>query len=129
MTTQYNINKYVQGVNGFGLRFCDTNYSVILAANTDTTLTVPSLGAVGGLGKLNVAGSSTQRYIAVFSYGADAEVWVALGSTAAKPVGGSLASVSSELNPSAKEVKAGDVIHMLSGATPVVGVSFYAIED
>lgn len=129
MTTQYNVNKYVQGVNGFGLRFCDTIYTSTLAGSTEATVTVPSLGAIGGMGKLNVAGSSTQRYIAVFSYSDGAAVWVALNATAAVPAGATLASSTSELNPEAKEVKAGDVIHVISAGTPSLSISFYAIED
>ena len=41
MATLYNVNKNFQGINSFGTNFCDESYSATLAANTDTSLTVP----------------------------------------------------------------------------------------
>ncbi len=38
MATQYNIYSYIKGINGFGLAASDTNYSVLLTADTDTEL-------------------------------------------------------------------------------------------
>ncbi len=116
MTTPYNINANIYGTNGFGLPFCDTIYNATLAQNVDTTLTVP--------------GSGYTKYIAVLSYEYDVDVWVAVNNVAAIPVGSTFALTKSELNPPAKYVKAGDVLHMFTpSASAAVSVAFYTIQD
>lgn len=125
MATQYNVNKYVQGVNGFGLLFCDTIYTSTLSASTEATVTVPGKSAMGA-----VNASTTPKYIAVFSYEAAKNVYVALNTTAAVPAGATLAASASELNPSAKLVKAGDVIHVITAdASTDISIAFYAIQE
>ena len=123
MTTQYNINDLVKGVNGFGLQFCKNNYTTTLGAATEATLVVPDFTSIGTIH------NNTAKLIAVFGIEAAKKVWVALNATAAVPVGGTLASSTSELNPTAKSVKAGDVIHMISAGAADVSVSFYAIQE
>ena len=111
--TQFNMTRDVNGYNGFGLPFSIDKYSANLAQNTDTTQVVPSYAP---------------HYVAIFNYQSGASVWVANGATAAKPVGASFAAVSSELNPVARYVKAGDVLHFLTGDTSaMVGITFYAL--
>ncbi|HDN26505.1 MAG TPA: hypothetical protein ENG03_05320 [Thioploca sp.] len=122
MTTQYNINEITKGRNGFGLPFSDNVASAALAAAADTSLIVPLSSAMGSVQ------ASANRYVAVFSYAADAEVYVALNAAAAAPAGAAFAA-GSELNPSAKVVKAGDTIHLLSTAGAQVSVAFYAIQE
>ena len=125
MTTQYNINAFVHGVNGFGLQFSDTVYSATLPASTDKTLTVPGASALG-----TVNASVTPKYIAIFSYQDGRKVYVALNQTAEIPGGGDFAATTSELNPNAKLVKAGDVIHMYTPTADTdVSVAFYAIQE
>ena len=69
------------------------------------------------------------KYIAIFSYEPGSQVWVADNATAAIPVGASFASTTSELNPSARVVNAGDVVHFFTpdsgGAN--VSVILYAL--
>ena len=82
MTTQYKLQKDVAGYNGFGLPPCDQKFSASLAATTDTTLTVPSSGALGApLNQVN-------RFLAVIQVEANLSVWLAINATAAVPVGG-----------------------------------------
>lgn len=124
MATQYSIPPQAQGVNGFATLFCDTNYTSKLAATTAITVTVPSFAAMG----LPTA-NEYNKFLAVFSYEAGAVVWVANNATAAVPAGATFAASTSQLNPACKQVKAGDVISMISPGTPNVSVSFFAILD
>jgi hypothetical protein len=123
MTTIYNVDNFVQGVNGFGLPHCSQIFTVTLAAATEATVAVP-LSAGVGLPTANV----NNKFIAVFSYTA-LDVWVSVNSLAAVPAGANFAQSTSELCPIAKYCMAGDVIHMISGATPSVSVAFYALVD
>lgn len=111
--TQFAMTRDINGYNGFGLPFSINKYNANLATNTDTTLTVPSYAA---------------HYVAIFAYQPGASVWVTINATAAKPVGGTFAATTSELNPVARYVAAGDVIHALTGDTSaMVSVTFYAL--
>ncbi len=122
MTTQYNIPEVANGINGFGTLFCDTIYSVTLGAATEATVTVPGNGAMGSTG--------IDRYIAVFSYETNIGVWVSVNATATVPAGATFVATRSALNPSAKQVKAGDIIHMITAtASTDVSVEFYAIQE
>lgn len=121
--TPFLMTRDIAGYNGFGLAFSNSKFSATLAQDTDTTLVVPLSAAMGAptTGQKN-------KYIAIFSFEPGAQVWVANNETAAKPAGATFASVSSELNPSARYVEAGDTLHFLTGDTSaVVGVVFYAL--
>ena len=124
MTTQYNPNKSIQGINGFGLPFCDTIYSAALAANTDTAVTVPGNSPMGA-----IAANSKNKYVAVITSSA-AATYFAVNATAAKPVGGTFAAISSGMLPTgqpyARYVNAADVLHFFSVAGSDVTVEFYA---
>ena len=125
MTTLYNVNTVLQGVNGYGTPFCDTVYTSTLAAATDTSLTVPGKAAIG----MASAGTSRNTYLAVFSYAPNAKVWVALNGTAAVPAGAPFATSTSELNPTAKIVRAGDVIHFFCTAGSDASVALYSTQE
>ena len=126
MSTIYKLQKDVAGYNGFGLPFSDQKFSASLAVTTDTTLTVPSSGAIGApLNQVN-------RFLALIQVEANATVWAALNATAAVPVGASFAATTSDLiiggEYYAREVKAGDVLHFLAPvAATDIQVSFYAL--
>lgn len=125
MTTQYLFNKFINGFNGFGLLFCDAVYTVTLSAATEASIAVPLTSAMGG-----VNASVNNKWIAVFSYEAAKNVYVALNATAAVPAGATLALSTSELNPSAKTVKSGDVIHVIcADASTDMSIAFYAIQE
>ena len=113
--TSFNMTRDINGYNGFGLPFSINKYSAVINQNTDTTLVVPSFSS---------------HYVTIFSYQPGSSVWVTINTTAAKPVGASFASVSSELNPVARYVSAGDTLHFLTGDTSAaVGVVFYALPN
>lgn len=125
MTTTYIINKTFQGVNGFGSPFCDQTYTATLAANTDTSLIVPGTVAMG----IAPATNAANTFLVVFTYKPDAEVWVNKNGTAAVPAGAAFATPASVLNPIAKTVKTGDVLHFLCVAGTDVCVEFYSTQS
>ena len=111
--TQFSMIRDINGYNGFGLSFSINKFNANITQNTDTTLTVPSYSS---------------HYVAIFTFQSGSGVWVANNDTAAKPVGSTFASTTSELNPVARYVKAGDVLHFFTGDTSaMVGVVFYAL--
>lgn len=121
--TEYNINQWLKGVNGFGLPFCTNVYSATLVANTEETLTVPGTAAIGNVNSTNKA-----QWVAVFSYEPTKLVWVAVNATAAVPAGAALAATTSELLPPAKVLNEGDVIHVISAAGSGISIALYRIE-
>jgi hypothetical protein len=124
--TQYNMDKFHKGVDGFGLNFCGNVFSTILAANTEATVTVPLTSVMG-----NICANVNNKFMAIIT--ADATTYACINATAAKPVGGTLAATTSAMvpanNPWGRMVKAGDVIHIISGVTPNVTIEFYAIQE
>lgn len=126
MATMYKLQKDIAGYNGFGLPFSDLKFSASLAITTDTTLTVPSSGAIGA--PLN----SVNKWIAIIQVEANLSVWFALNATAAVPAGSTFAATTSDLiiggEYYAVEVKAADVMHFIA---PTAGtdilVKFYAL--
>lgn len=126
MTTQYKLQKDIAGFNGFGLPFSDQKFSATLAATTDTTVTVPSSGAMGA--PLN----SVNKFLAVVQVEANLSVWVAINNTAAVPAGATFAQTNSDLvigsQYYAVEVNAGQVMHFLAPTADTdVLVKFYAL--
>lgn len=95
-----NITRDVAGNPTFGLPFAPFKY--------DTTLT-----AAGGEQTLTIPGTYA-KYLAIFSIEPGAEVWIAPNATATLP-GAAFATTDSELNPVAREVKADDVLHFITG--------------
>jgi len=124
MTTKFNMTRDINGYNGFGLQFSDTNYSCTLTASSDTTLTVPSAVGIGG-----PETASTYAYtLAIFDFDPGTSVWVANNNTASAPAGNTFASTNSQLNPAARLVKGGDVLHFFTTGTGVnVSVEFYSL--
>lgn len=124
MTTIYNVDSITKGVNGFGSPFSSQCFTSTLAANTDTSLTVPTNAAMG-----LPAATTNNKFLAIFSYAPASKVWVAVNAAAAAPAGAAFAASTSELNPPAKYCKSSDTIHMLCVAGADVSVAFYAILD
>lgn len=123
MATKFSMTRDINGYNGFGLKFTDTAYSATLAATTDTTLTVPDHSTMGGA---TYSENAQPTLIAIFSIDPGESVWVALNTAASTPAGATFAATASELNPAARQVVGGDVLHFYTAAANVVvGVSFY----
>jgi hypothetical protein len=122
-TTPFLLVRDINGYNGFGLPFSNKIFSATLAQNTDKTVVVPLDGPQGA-----TSATYTNRYIAIFEYEVGANVYVALNHTAADPAGSSFAATTSELNPAARQVSAGDTLHFLTPDTSAnVTVVFYAL--
>lgn len=126
MTTQYNVDKWVQGVNGYGLRFCDDIYSADLKANTEATVTVPISSAAG-----LPASTLKNKFIAVISVEQSKSVFCSLNSTATVPAGSDFTATTSDLlqTMNAKYVQQEDVLHFITAGTANISVSFFAIQD
>lgn len=123
MTTKFSMTRDINGYNGFGLAFSDTKYSATLAAAGEKTITVPQGNTLG-----SGISTATHKFLAIFSFQPGANVWVALNATAAVPASASFTTTTSELNPTARYVSAGDVIHFVTADTTAdVGVTFYAL--
>jgi hypothetical protein len=120
------MDKFHKGVDGFGLNFCGTVYSTTLSANTEATVAVPLTAAMG-----TFCATTNNKFMAILT--SDSTAFACINTTAAKPVGNSLAAVSSAMIPAnfpwGRVVEAGDVIHIISGGTPNVTIEFYAIQE
>jgi len=126
MTTVYKLQKDVVGFNGFGLPFTDQRVSSTLSATSDTSTTVPSNGAIGA--PLN----SVNRFLAIVEVTYGLNVYCALNTAAAAPVGDTFAASVSDLIVGgeyyAREVKAGDVLHFYAPeADTSVVILYYAL--
>jgi len=100
------------GKNTFGLEFSDLKFNTTLLNGVEQTLTVPG---------------PESKYLMIFSIQPGSQVWIAKNATAAIP-GAAFAQTDSELNPVARNVKGGDVIHFITNNTDAtVGVILYAI--
>lgn len=73
--------------------------------------------------------NTLNHWLVNFSYGANAEVWVAVNDTAAAPGGNTFATTTSVLNPKQLKVSAGDTINCYNaaGSTIAIGVSLYQL--
>lgn len=130
MTTPFRTQQEVKGINDFGQGYSDQIYNVTLAAATNTQLTVPGGGVMGGM--TSYAGSNDRNKVrAVIRTTGD--IWVAINQTAAVPAGSTFAKDTSELvtnvNGKTYDLFVGDVINVISktATTPSLSVAFYAL--
>lgn len=113
MPTLFAMTRDINGYNGFGLPFSINKYSATLTTGAEQTFTVPS---------------ETRNYIVIFSFEPGARVWVAKNETAAVPAGATVVSTTSELNPTARQVLGGDVLHFITpDVTADMGITLYAL--
>lgn len=123
----YGVNTNLSGVNGFGRQPANSSgslvgiYTALLAATTDTTLTVPNAIAPGNLA------SDLPNALAVINYQDASNVFVALGATAAPNGTGAFVASNGVLKPTALLVKGGSVLHFYALAQAYVSVEFYSI--
>lgn len=110
-----NLVRDIAGNNTFGLNDPDYKY--------ENTLT-----SVGGEKELTVPGRFP-KYLAIFSIEPGAEVWYAKNATATLPAAGEFVATDSELNPVARSVKKGDILHFITGNDDArMGILLYAIQ-
>lgn len=113
MTTQLGLNRDAQGIPIYAPNFATNHFSATLVNGSEQTFTVPG---------------DSLEWIASFSYQPGATVWISNNTTAAIPAGATFASTNSELNPGARRVKSGDIIHCVtSNLSTDVGVSLYTL--
>ena len=113
MSTQFILSRDINGYNGFGLMFADDKYSVELDAGVAATFTIPS---------------SHPNWIVIFSFETGSDIWVASNAAAEVPAGNTIVATTSEHNPVARKVKAGDVLSLItSDTTAVVGITLYTV--
>lgn len=113
MSTKFNMTRDINGYNGFGILPTQDVEAGVLAANVLQTITVPS---------------SYPNWIAIFSFAPGSSCWVGFNKIAAVPVG-TPASSTCVLNPSARQVKAGDSITIITDDTfnPTYSIEFQII--
>lgn len=103
----------IQSQNAYAPSFSQNKFSAALVNGSEQTFTIPA---------------DFERWVIALSYQPGSSVWVSYNSTAAIPVGNSFAATTSELNPGARSVFAGDVIHLITAnASADVGVILYAL--
>lgn len=114
MSVKLNFGRDIQGYNAYAPAQSTDMYSATLAAGVSSTLTVPS---------------NFQNWIAAFFYQAAGDMWVSVGHTASGPAGATFASTTSQLQPGALSVQAGQVISIKNNGTGSsdVGVALYAV--
>lgn len=121
--TKFWMTRDINGFNGFGLPFSNINYSVTLTASTDTTLTIPENTDFGGNQPYG-----SNKWLAIFEYDPGTSTWIANGATASNPAGSTFAATTSQLNPAARIVTGGDILHFYSTGTGVnVSVELYSL--
>jgi hypothetical protein len=130
MTVQFRRFDEVKGVNDFGQQYSDQIYNATLVAATNTQLTVPGGGIMGGMTSFGASNNRNKVYAVIRTTG---DVWVAVNQTADVPAAGTFAQDTSELvtNVLCKcyLVNVGDVLNFFAktGTTPSVSVAFYAL--
>lgn len=130
MTTQFRTFQETKGINDFGQQYSDQIYNATLAAATNTTLTVPGGGIMGGVTSY---GGSTNKNKVMAVVRTTGNVWIAVNKTADVPAGGTFAQDTSELvtNTEGKAylVNVDDVLNFFAptATTPSVSVAFYAM--
>jgi hypothetical protein len=130
MTTLFRTFQETKGINDFGQQYSDQIYNATLAAATNTALTVPGGGVMGGISSFG-GSANKNKVIAVIRTTGD--VWVAVNQTADVPNAAAFAQDTSELVTNCMEkaylVNVGDVLNFFAktATTPSVSVAFYAL--
>lgn len=130
MTTTFRTIQETKGSNDFGQQYSDQIYNATLAAATNTTLTVPGGGIMGGITSYGSASDKNKMLAVIRTTG---NIWVAVNQTAAVPVGSSFAKATSELVTNTLDkaylVNVGDTLNFFAptATTPGVSVAFYAM--
>jgi hypothetical protein len=130
MTTPFRTFQETKGSNDFGQQYSDQIYNATLVAATNTTLTVPGGGIMGGITSYGGNDNSNKMLAVIRTTG---NVWVAVNQTADVPAAGTFAKDTSELVTNTLDkaylVNVGDVLNFFAptATTPGVSVAFYAM--
>lgn len=108
MSTKFSMQRDINGYNGFGVLPTTDIQAAYLTASAAQSITVPDNYPV---------------WIAIFSYSPGSSIWVSFDGDDAVLPGASFASSNSCLNPSARTVKAGSTISLITSDTFEPGVS------
>lgn len=110
MSTKFSMTRDINGYNGFGIPFAEDAQSALMAVGVEQHITVPE---------------NYPYWIAIFSYTPGASIWVDGLDTAVAPTG-AFSATTSELNPAARFVKAGQTLSFITSdtTTPMVSVIF-----
>ena len=113
MSTELSFGRDMQGYNAYAPQDSTNKYSATLSAGGATSITVPSNFPV---------------WIVSFNPQPGANIWVDFtGATAAIPVGATLASTTSSLNPGQRTVLAGSHISVITDNTTAdIGIELWA---
>lgn len=109
MSTKFNMIRDISGYNGFGIIPTYDIQGCSLTANAAQTFTVPT---------------NYSNWIAIFSYTPGANIFVNFTTTAAVP-SGTVATLTSVLNPSARAVKGGSTFSVI---TPDIDSPYITVE-
>lgn len=109
-----NMASDMQGNNAYAPRFTTINYGTTLSQNTLQNFTVPS---------------NFEKWIAVFSYSAGADIFVSNNNDSEVP-GSSFSSTTSQLCPATRLVNSGDILSFItSNTSATVLVSLYGYDS
>ncbi len=113
MSTKFSMVRDINGYNGFGIIPTYDVYGCTLAASTAQSVTVPA---------------NYENWIAIFTYTPGANIYVSFTTTATVP-GGTMGIITSTLNPSARQVKGGQTLSLITSdtTTPFVNIEFQII--
>lgn len=115
MSTILRFGRDTQGMNAYAPATAEDKWNVLLFNGVAASITVPD---------------NYENWIAVFSYQPGTGVWVDFsGATAVAPTLNTLEPCTAEMNPSARSVKSGDTISMITAnAQAQTGVVLYALQ-
>lgn len=115
MSTKLSMTRDINSYNAFGILPTYDIQRTSLTANVAQSITVPS----------NYA-----NWIAIFTYTPGSNIWVDFSGATATVAGSSFASGTAVLNPSARQVKAGGTISVITadGTSPFVCIELQVIQ-
>jgi hypothetical protein len=114
--SKFNMIRDINGYNGFGLQFTGIEWQGVLKQGLTQSITIP--------------GSPYADYsglLLIFSFAPGSSIWVAQNATATAPTT-TIALCNSELNPTARQVYAEDIISFATNdVSDEYGAILYAI--
>ena len=115
MSTKLNLTKDINGYNAFGIQPTYDVFGCSLAAGVVQSFVVPS---------------NFEYWLAVFTYTPGANIWVSFTTTAAA-ASDTMGAITSVLNPSGRQVKAGTTISVITedSTTPYVCCELQVINN